>query len=120
MDHELTVPGACANLRDRSVSCSTDWYRFRVTRRAQALGGGSVARKRSTKNFERALQEFEGLVARMEEGDLSLEESLKAYERGIQLSRACQLALDDAEQRIQVLSEQDGKLEIESFETDDE
>ncbi len=56
-------------------------------------------------NFEKALEEFERLVERMEEGDLSLEESLKTYERGIELSRMCQRALDEAEQRIQILSE---------------
>ena len=58
-------------------------------------------------SFEKALEELERLVERMEEGELSLEESLKTYERGIELSRACQRALDAAEQRIQVLSEQD-------------
>lgn len=65
-----------------------------------------MARKRSTPSFERALEEFEQLVTRMEEGDLTLEESLKTYERGMALSRKCQAALDDAEQRVQVITEQ--------------
>ena len=70
-------------------------------------------------SFEQSLKELEGLVERMEEGELSLEESLKTYERGIVLSRACQKALDDAEQRIQILTERDGRSELESLESDD-
>ncbi len=78
-----------------------------------------MARK-STKSvdFERALDELEKLVERMEEGELSLEESLKLYERGIELSKACQKALDAAEKRIRILSEGDGKSELEAFEAD--
>lgn len=64
-----------------------------------------MARKRGTASFERALEEFEQLVARMEEGNLSLEESLKAYERGMTLSRQCQAALEDAQQRVQTIGE---------------
>lgn len=80
-----------------------------------------MARK-STKgvDFERALDELEKLVQRMEEGDLSLEESLKLYERGMELSKACQKALETAEKRIRILSEQDGKPELEPFETDED
>jgi len=80
-----------------------------------------VARK-STKgvDFERALDELEKLVERMEEGELSLEESLKLYERGMELSKACQKALDAAEKRIRILSEQDGKSELVSFESDED
>lgn len=71
-------------------------------------------------DFERALDELEKLVARMEEGDLSLEESLKLYERGIELSKACQKALEAAEKRIRILSAQDGKAELEAFEADED
>ena len=79
-----------------------------------------MARK-STKgvDFERALAELEKLVERMEQGELSLEESLKLYERGIELSKACQKALDAAEKRIRILSEQNGKSTLETFETDE-
>ncbi len=55
--------------------------------------------------FEEALEELEVLVERMEDGDPSLEESLKLFERGMDLTRRCQKALDDAEQRIRVLAE---------------
>ena len=79
-----------------------------------------MARKKQGVEFEAALEELEGLVERMEEGDLSLEESLKTYERGIELSRACQKSLDAAEQRIRILSEKDGEAETRSFEPDDD
>lgn len=55
--------------------------------------------------FEEALQELESIVERMEEGEPSLEESLKLFERGMDLARTCQKALDDAEQRIQTLTD---------------
>ena len=55
--------------------------------------------------FEDALEELETIVERMEDGEPSLEESLKLFERGMDLTRTCQKALDDAEQRIQTLAE---------------
>ena len=70
-----------------------------------------MAKKKAAVNFEQALTEFEALVTRMEEGELSLEDSLKSYERGVALSRSCQAALEQAEQRIQVLNETTGELE---------
>ncbi|MDX1514540.1 MAG: exodeoxyribonuclease VII small subunit [Gammaproteobacteria bacterium] len=71
-------------------------------------------------DFERALDELEKLVERMDEGELGLEESLKLYERGIELSKACQKALDAAEKRIRVLSENDGEARLEPFEADED
>jgi len=58
-----------------------------------------------TSSFESALQELEKLVEEMEQGEISLEQSLQKSERGIALSRACQKALQDAEQKVQVLIE---------------
>ncbi len=55
-------------------------------------------------NFESAMSELENLVAKIEAGNLSLEESLKEFEKGIKLSRVCQKALTSAEQRVKVLS----------------
>jgi len=70
-----------------------------------------LTKKKAAVNFEKALTEFETLVSRMEEGELSLEDSLKSYERGVALSRTCQAALEEAEQRIQTLNESTGELE---------
>lgn len=55
--------------------------------------------------FERSLDELESLVQKMEAGEQSLDESLAAYERGVALYRQCQAALEQAEQRVRVLSE---------------
>ena len=63
-----------------------------------------MARKAKNIDFERALNELETLVESMEEGELSLEQALQGYERGIALSRTCQQALDAAEQRVLVLA----------------
>jgi exodeoxyribonuclease VII small subunit len=64
-----------------------------------------VAKKTDEKlDFEQALQELETLVDRLEKGDLSLEESLQAFERGITLTRTCQSALEDAEQKVRQLT----------------
>lgn len=62
-------------------------------------------------DFENALEELENLVTAMEEGDLSLEESLQAFEKGIKLTRECQTALKQAEQKVQVLLDEDGNTE---------
>ena len=66
-------------------------------------------------DFEEAVKELEGLVERMETGELGLEDSLRAFERGVELTRQCQKALDEAEQRVDMLSERDGKLEPQAF-----
>ena len=57
------------------------------------------------KDFESALAELESLVKHLEGGNLTLEKSLSLFERGIQLSRYCHTRLEDAERRIEVLSE---------------
>jgi exodeoxyribonuclease VII small subunit len=62
-----------------------------------------MSRKNTKFNFEESLASLEGLVEAMEAGDLSLEESLKAFEQGIKLTRECQQALDTAEQKVQLL-----------------
>jgi len=60
--------------------------------------------------FEAALAELESLVEKMETGELSLEESLAAFERGVKLTRHCQAALKSAELKVKVLTES-GALE---------
>ena len=69
-------------------------------------------------DFEQALEDLEALVARMEKGDLPLEEALAHFERGIELTRRCQSALKDAELKVQMLVERDGKPALEPFDED--
>ncbi len=68
-------------------------------------------KKDSTFNFEESLASLESLVSAMEDGDLSLEESLQAFEKGIRLTRECQSALQNAEQKVQVLIAENGEPE---------
>ena len=56
-------------------------------------------------HFEQSLDELEQLVGKMEHGEMSLEESLAAYERGVGLYRRCQSALEQAELRVRLLSD---------------
>ncbi|QNI36076.1 exodeoxyribonuclease VII small subunit [Edaphobacter albus] len=61
-------------------------------------------------DFERNLTELEKVVERLEQGDLSLEESVKLFEEGVKLSASCKKELEAAEGKVQVLMEQGGKL----------
>lgn len=74
-----------------------------------------MARKKSNFSFERSLEELETLVDQMEQGELSLEESLKAFEQGIKLTRDCQQALTKAEQKVQTLIEKDSESTLVDF-----
>lgn len=76
-------------------------------------------RSQKTPDFETALAELEALVEKMEQGEMSLDESLQQFERGVQLTRSCQQALKDAEQKVQVLLEKDGQASLETFSNDD-
>jgi exodeoxyribonuclease VII small subunit len=69
-----------------------------------------MAKNKNPVDFEQALDQLENLVEAMEGGDLSLEDSLKAFEQGIKLSRECQTALATAEQKVQLLLEENGQL----------
>jgi exodeoxyribonuclease VII small subunit len=67
--------------------------------------------KPASPDFEAALAELEQIVQRLEQGELTLEESLRQFERGVELTRSCQKALRQAEQKIRVLSRRpDGEL----------
>ena len=68
-----------------------------------------MARKKAP-DFEQSLAELQTLVERLESGELSLEDSLGAFEQGIRLTRECQGALAQAEQKVQILLEKDGEL----------
>ena len=81
-----------------------------------------ATKKKSTSktapDFESALAELEKLVERMEQGELSLEQSLKDFERGVELTRFCQNSLKEAEQKVRILTEKSGKSELEPFDED--
>ena len=79
-----------------------------------------MPKKSSEPNFESSLAELEKLVASMESGDLSLEEALATFEKGIKLTRSCQQALDQAEQKIQILTQGADGIQAEPFELQDE
>ncbi|HHH36491.1 MAG TPA: exodeoxyribonuclease VII small subunit [Gammaproteobacteria bacterium] len=77
-----------------------------------------AAKKDSPPDLEQALTELEELIEHMEESDISLEESLKCFERGVQLTRSCQEALKTAEQKVQILLKEDEDADPEAFETE--
>ena len=66
-------------------------------------------------NFEKALAELEQLVETMEKGDLTLEESLQQFERGVSLTRSCQQALAAAEQKVRILTQDKDTGELAEF-----
>ena len=71
-------------------------------------------------DFEQSLSELEKLVEKMEKGDLSLEQALANFQRGIELTRQCQQTLKAAEQKVQILMDQGDKGVPVSFDTDTE
>ena len=77
--------------------------------------------KQAAPDFEAALAELEAIVQRLEQGEISLEESLRQFERGVVLTRNCQKALRQAEQKIRVLAKSgDGEVVEQDFDTPDE
>ena len=76
-----------------------------------------MSEKETEIDFEKALAELEQLVETMEKGDLTLEESLKQFERGVTLTRACQKALANAEQKVQILTRNNESGELAEFAT---
>jgi exodeoxyribonuclease VII small subunit len=75
-------------------------------------------KKSRVNEFEKSLAELEALVERMESGELPLEESMKQFERGIQLTRACQQQLKQAELKVQQLVQKNGEARLEDFADD--
>jgi exodeoxyribonuclease VII small subunit len=70
-------------------------------------------------DFERSLAELEAIVDKLEQGELSLDESLKHFERGVQLTRVCQTALKQAEQKVQILLRKGGGADADQFDAAD-
>ncbi len=80
-----------------------------------------MAIKPSTQpNFETALAELEKIVEKMESGEQTLEDALKSFQRGIELARACQQGLREAEQRVEKLVSKNGELVAEPLPSEDE
>ncbi|NDO18226.1 exodeoxyribonuclease VII small subunit [Lachnospiraceae bacterium MD329] len=68
------------------------------------------------KTFEQSITELETIVAKLEDGDVTLDESLELFEQGIKLSKSCQKMLDSAEKRVSVLmANDDGEMVKEDF-----
>ncbi len=71
-------------------------------------------------NLEKSLADLEELVEELESGDLTLETAMKKFEAGIKLTRGCQAALKDAEQKVQILLKSAGGEDLTNFEIDEE
>ncbi|MEP1447823.1 MAG: exodeoxyribonuclease VII small subunit [Paraglaciecola sp.] len=78
----------------------------------------TTTKKPESLSFEQSMQELETLVSMMEQGDLPLEDALQSFERGITLARHSQQKLKDAEQKVQILTTQNGQQSLDVFESD--
>lgn len=78
-----------------------------------------MPRKKTIPPFEEALRELENLVETLEKGEQSLEESLKSFERGVELTRICQKALEAAEQKVSILTGESEEAGLEPFKDDE-
>lgn len=75
----------------------------------------------AAKKFDESLKKLEGIVARLEEGDLALEESLKLFEEGIKLSRLCTKQLEEAERKVEILlKNEEGTVTAKPFNEEEE
>jgi exodeoxyribonuclease VII small subunit len=102
---------ACRRLRTRSPAASPI-----VTKKlSPEPEGAAPATIAPPADFERSLSELEAIVEQLEQGDLSLDDSLRQFERGVQLTRVCQTALKQAEQKVEILLRKTGQ----SHEADD-
>jgi exodeoxyribonuclease VII small subunit len=74
---------------------------------------------KQTINLEKTLADLEKLVEELESGDLPLEKAMQKFEQGIKLTRNCQAALKEAEQKVEILLKSAGGEELEEFDADD-
>jgi exodeoxyribonuclease VII small subunit len=103
----LTTPGR---------ACKLAAHFTRIPRPADTISVNSKpppasAEQTAASDFERSLAELEAIVEKLEQGDLSLDESLRHFERGVQLTRVCQSALKQAEQKVEILLRKSGAPE---------
>ena len=75
-----------------------------------------MAAEQKPVDFEKALAELETLVERLERGDVPLDEALRAFERGVALTRHCQSCLQTAQQKVEILLKRRGQPELQPFE----
>ena len=71
-------------------------------------------------NLEKSLADLEALVEELETGDLPLEKAMKKFEEGIKLTRGCQAALQDAEQKVEILLKSAGEEELDEFDVEED
>lgn len=76
--------------------------------------------KKSAPDFEKAIGQLEEIVARLEGGDLTLEQALEQFERGVALAKDCREALARAEQRVKTLTKKEARELLEDFDEDGE
>jgi exodeoxyribonuclease VII small subunit len=88
--------------------------------KADQNAGSDTSDKGLAQDFERSLAELEAIIDKLEQGELSLDESLRHFERGVQLTRVCQNALKQAEQKVEILLRKSGEdFAPVPFDTDD-
>ncbi|MGL4475410.1 MAG: exodeoxyribonuclease VII small subunit [Shewanella sp.] len=78
-----------------------------------------MAKKPENLSFEQSLAELEQIVANLEQGEISLDDALKQFERGIALVRQSQNKLDQAQQKVSILMANDGNAPLSSFDGDE-
>lgn len=81
----------------------------------EEMNGPEVVERLDNMSFESSLEELENLVNKLEKGQLTLDESLGIFERGMKLARVCNQQLSKAERKIEILIEENGKLKAETF-----
>jgi len=72
----------------------------------------------SSEKFEKSLERLEGIVKKLESGELDLETSLKAFEEGVKLAQTCEARLGEAEKRVEVLLKENGSFSTEALSSD--
>lgn len=107
----------------RSPACKAGSKRGKIAAFDKFLSSNIILARKTQQaernfDFEKALKELEQLVEQIEEGDLSLEQSLQLFERGVALTRACQQALQHAEQKVQLLLNEEGRQTLAAFNPD--
>ena len=74
-----------------------------------------MSEDKNSANFEEQIKKLEHLVAQLETGNLSLEDSIKAYEEGVKIAQNCQMTLKNAEQKVEILTKQGEELVKQDF-----